>query len=126
MKFIHSAVRVSAEEEAKAFYEGLLCLNLVVEYKGERNLMRKLFGVDKEFLIKLYDVGGVFLEVFVGDGGEKVPSVSHICFQVKDRENLKKRAEKMGFKVVKIKRAGKSDLLFIYDRDGNGFEIKEE
>ncbi|HID72120.1 MAG TPA: VOC family protein, partial [Thermoplasmata archaeon] len=39
MKFIHSAVRVSAEKEAKAFYEELLCLNLVVEYKGERNLM---------------------------------------------------------------------------------------
>ena len=41
-----------------------------------------------------------------------------------DRESLADKAKSMGFKVIEVAREGKPDLIFIHDRDGNGFEIK--
>jgi len=124
MKLIHAALRVTTSEEADRFYGELLALPLVREYTIRQELTSRLFGIDRDYQIRLYDTGGTFLEVFVGEGERPGQTLDHVCLQVDDRESLKTKAREMGFRVVEIEREGTHDLVFIYDTDGNVFEIK--
>ena len=126
MKFVHSALRVSSSEEASRFYEELLGFPLLREYEVKKELSTKLFGISRDSLIRLYDAGGgVSLEVFIdGKNEEPSPTLVHVCLEVEDRQALKKKAKEMGFRVVEAEREGTHDLVFIYDNDGNVFEIK--
>jgi len=126
MKFVHGALRVSSSDEASRFYEELLGFSLLREYKIKKELTSKLFGIRRDFLIRLYDAGGgVSLEVFIdGKKEEPSPTLAHVCLQVEDRKSLTKKAKEMGFRIVEVEREGTYDLVFIYDNDGNVFEIK--
>ena len=125
MEFVHSALCVSSVEAASAFYEELLGLPLVREYTGRKELMNRLFGLERDFPIRLYDAGGAFLEVFVGAGSRPGPDIIHVCLKLADRKALCEKAREMGFRVLVVEREGRQDLVFVYDSDGNGFEIKE-
>jgi len=72
----------------------------------------------------LYKREGILLELFVHSS---VPNhgFSHICLEIKDRENIVSRCEESEYKVVRIKRNGRTDMLFIKDKAENIFELKE-
>lgn len=52
--------------------------------------------------------------------------VNHLCIGTEDRESLIGKALSLGFRVYEREREGKPNLVFIYDHDGNPFEILEE
>lgn len=124
MKLLHAALRVSSFENARRFYEEFLGLELVREYELDIERARKLFGVRQRFSARLYKLDNALLEVFVGGAHELRPKIEHVCLEVRDRESLKKRAEEMKFKTIEVERKEKQNLIFIYDPDGNIFEIK--
>jgi catechol 2,3-dioxygenase-like lactoylglutathione lyase family enzyme len=126
MRLLHSAARVSSREEATRFYQELLGLELLREYEIKPALTEKIFGFSQNYQILLYQLGDSQLELFVGPTGKHEGSgVSHLCIGAGDREELKRKALKMGYRVNEIEREGTHNLLFIYDADGNVFEVKD-
>ena len=61
-----------------------------------------------------------------GGTGFMRPVLNHVCLSVEDREGLVTRAMEAGYWVIRNQREGKPDLVFLYDRDGNPFELQQE
>lgn len=144
MKLIHAGLLVSSKEEAVAFFDDLLGLSRSREYSISADLTNDLFGLPWDLDVLLYDLDDGKLEVFVfpeEDGIEPIdthgnthfvehtqvcrPIMNHISLSVADREDLIARALDCGFRVYEKEREGKPNLVFLYDRDGNAYEIVE-
>ena len=82
MKFVHAAVLVSSGDNADRFYGELLGLDLLREYEVGRELMDMLFGIEKEFPVRLYGEGDVQFEVFMASDDVPSPFIAHTCIQV--------------------------------------------
>lgn len=65
----------------------------------------------------------LLLEIFVTTEQYK-QGFKHICILIKNREELIEKTAQNSYKCIRIKRK-KSDLIFIKDKGGNLFEIKE-
>ena len=187
MKLIHAGFSCTSVEHASQFFEDLLGLEYSREYTVPSDLMEQLFGISRQCMVRLYELGTEKLEIFIapwlkrpspiaspprseeevrveredevkaaaeeeeeeeGDRKDEVnvgkenrddeenlmnlvkvngeytgPQVSHLCIQVEDREALIRRSMDYGFRVYEKEREGKPNLVFIYDHDGNPFEI---
>ncbi len=121
MKLIHAGLSVSSEENAERFFSQLLGLDPVREYTVPSEIMNDLFGIEEEVPVRLYEIGDQKFEVFIGL--TPVPSVSHLCLQLEDRDGFMEKAIESGFRVYEREREGKANLVFMYDRDGNPWEI---
>jgi len=155
MQFAHTGLRISTIHACDAFFEQLLGLQISRVYTVPSDLMKELFGIDEEYNVRIYDVGEQKFEVFIDpekgsirkdreleqvgqEGAERemgermdpggiaqISSVSHVCLKVDDREDLIKRAMDLEFRVYEWEREGKPNIVFIYDRDGNAYELVE-
>lgn len=66
----------------------------------------------------------LILELFIN--GNSIPNrYNHICISVHSRKNLIKQAESNNYTCIIIPRKN-YDLVFVKDRLGNIFEIKEK
>ena len=65
----------------------------------------------------------VFFEIFITTGNRK-KAFDHICISINNREKFINKVMISGYKVIRIERE-LFDLIFIKDKDGNIFEIKE-
>ena len=152
MRVVHSGILVSSLEHAREFFENLLGLTCSRKYTVPGDLMNELFGLKRSYNVRIYDIGDQKIEVFISprdenqkegsregsgevsseqngkspDSIDQNPTVSHLCIGVNDRESLIERARDQGFRVYERDREGKPNLVFIYDRDGNPFEIMED
>ncbi len=88
-----------------------------------KTLAQKIFGINKNTSAFFLQKNDLFLEIFVTD--EKLKQVfNHICLTIKDRETLATKAEAQNYECIRIER-DIFDLIFIKDKSGNIFEIKE-
>ena len=120
--FKHVAIRVSNPEEIKNFYRNLLGMDLINQRKLDLELSQKIFGKMTETQFFLLKKNDFYLEIFV-DKAKVMTNYNHICIEVREREELIKKAKENGYPCTRIKRK-KSDLIFIDDKSGNKFEIK--
>jgi len=143
MKLIHAGIPCTSIEHAEQFFEELLGLEYSREYTVPSDLIHQLFGISHECMVRLYEMETGKLEVFIAswlkrpsplhsplrqEEEEKefsIPEylVNHLCIQVEDRKTLIHRSKNYGFWVFEKEREGKPDIVFIYDHDGNPFEI---
>jgi len=122
----HVAIVSSSEEKSDKFYQGVLGL----EKKGPRvlqkDLVHKLFNVDKAYTLITYEKGPVKFEIFVTEEGETgEQGVNHVCIDVAHRDMFLKKCAEKGVDILQIPR-GEHALVFIKDFDGNQFEVKEK
>jgi len=68
---------------------------------------------------------GTIRDVPCGSGNmnDHDPSVNHLCIETEGRDSLIEKALSLGFRVYTRERKGKPNLVFIYDHDGNPYEI---
>jgi len=124
MKLEHIALNISDIEEAKNFYVDILEMKELKNFVLKSELAQKIFNINKDTPAFFLQKDDVFLELFVND--EKLKQgFNHICISVNDRENLVKKSEAKNYNCVRIKRDF-SDLIFINDKSGNVFEVKEK
>lgn len=128
MKIAHIAIPSFYPEEDTFFYEKILKLKPKAKYTASENVMNYIFNTPSAVEVVIYEKKGITLEVFhlPKEYREKAyKEVFHICIVVRNREKLVKEVERRGYEVKRLKREGKPDLIFIKDKSGNLFEVRE-
>lgn len=123
MKLEHIALTIFEPDEINNFYQDLLDLKLEKTFHLSKKLADKIFHIAKETSVFILQKENLRLEVFV-TFGQKERSFNHICLSVKNREELLLNAENKNYDCIRIKR-DVFDLMFIKDKYGNIFELKE-
>jgi catechol 2,3-dioxygenase-like lactoylglutathione lyase family enzyme len=126
MKLEHIAVAAHSEEQADAFFVALLGLNRTRTSSVPADMMRDLFGVERETPMLRYAGEGLDVEVFVtGDDRKALDTFTHCCLVVDDRERFCRQAQSRGLSVIRVpKKSGDGSVVFVNDFYGNRYEIK--
>lgn len=124
MKLNHIAITIIDFSEIEDFYKGLLGMKDVRQFALSKNLSRNIFGLKNETTAYLLQKEELFLEIFIlPQNIEK--GFNHICISVPDREELVKQVKHKNYMVTRIEREH-FDLIFVKDKSGNIFEIKQD
>jgi catechol 2,3-dioxygenase-like lactoylglutathione lyase family enzyme len=124
MKLNHVALSISNVDDVIDFYQNILGFNLEYQFELPATLSKNIFGIDQSSPAYFCKKEQVVFELFVLT--KKMNNeFAHICLEIPDREQLVSKCRNKGYKVNIIQREGKPYLLFVCDRAGNAFEIKE-
>ncbi len=126
MKFVHTGLGASSEENADRFFVNILGLEKLITKVLNKEMTHTIFGISEELLIINYKNENVHYEILVY-GAYKAPEkqISHSCLMLNDLENILNKCREAGLKVIKVPK-GTGMVIFISDFDGNLFEMKEE
>ena len=122
-KLEHIGLSVSDHKEIERFYTNVLGMKPVKNFVLRKDLAATIFEIDEEINVFLLQKDKVVFEVFITKEYRK-QAFDHVCFSINNRENFINKVIKSGYKVIRIEREF-FDLIFIKDKDGNIFEIKE-
>ncbi|RLD75659.1 MAG: hypothetical protein DRJ07_17690 [Bacteroidetes bacterium] len=123
MKLEHIALSVSDHKEIEKFYTNVLGIEQIKNFILRKELAANIFGINEEITVFLLQKDKVVFEIFITTEYRK-QTFDHICISVKNREKFISKALLGGYKVTRIERE-LFDLIFVKDKDGNIFEIKE-
>jgi len=123
MKLEHIALSVSDDKEIEKFYTNVLGMKQIKNFVLKKDLAANIFGPDEEINVSLLQKDNLVFEIFVTKEYRK-QAFDHICFSIKNREELINKVLLNGYELIRIEREF-FDLIFIKDKDGNTFEIKE-
>jgi len=121
---LHAGITIYDEKDIEAFYRDLLGFAVEREFALESGLNRRLFGRGEEVPITLLVRGGDRIELFLAESRRR-DDYAHLCVDVEDRELFLERIRAKGYPCTVIERGG-SPLVFVEDRSGNRFEIKQK
>jgi len=125
MKIDHVGLNIQSEEEIVDFYQNILGFHFEYQFDLKLVLATKIFGIEKQPKVFLYNNENMQLELFVYPEKTK-QGFAHICIEVIDREIIAKKCENAGYPpITRIQRNDKPDILFIRDKAGNIFELKD-
>ena len=124
MQLNHVGLNIQSEEEIVNFYQNILGFHFEHQFDMPAELGNNIFGVNKQLKVYLYKKENILLELFVHSVNPG-NSYSHIGFEVKDRESIATKCEESNYQVIRIKRIEKADILFVKDKAGNYFELKD-
>ena len=125
MKLNHIALNICNVDEITDFYQEILGFHPKYQFELPVSLGNSIFGINKSVPAYFCENEQLAVELFVLY--ENINNrFAHICLELPDRDKLINRCISKGYKVKNIQRNNKSNLLFIWDKSGNCFEIKEE
>ena len=125
MKLNHIALTIQNKEELTDYYQNILGFRLMYQYEVDATLSSTLFDIDKPTEVFRYSKDDLHLEFFVSTAKTK-PVFAHIGLEMEDREVIAEKCEKAGYQVIRVGRKEKYDLLFVSDKAGNKFELKDK
>ena len=124
MKLNHIAITVYDFSEIEGFYKNLLGMRDVRDFEITKDKVVRIFGIEHKITAYQLQKDNLVFEVFVFP--EKMDKgFDHICISVPDREGLVRKAINTNYKVTRIGREH-FDLIFVKDKSGNIFEIKQD
>jgi len=123
MKLEHIALNIIDSQEVKNFYQNVLGMIEVRNYELEKDLAKQFFNIRKNTSVYLLQKDDLFFELFVNTKLYK-QGFNHICVKVKNREAIVEKAKKYSYQCI-IRKREYFDQIFIGDKSGNIFEIKE-
>jgi len=123
MKLEHIAITIDNSDEIINFYQRILGMEQARNFVLDKTLSTKIFGVNENLPVYLMQRDGLSIEIFIYK--QKLQSVNHLCISVENRENLIKEVQEKGYETIIIER-DQPDLVFIKDKSGNIFEIKQQ
>jgi len=124
MKLQHIGLTISDKSEVKNFYQDLFGMTEVKNFILNKELSNKIFNVSEDTPAFFMQKDDLFIELFINNN--KMEAIyNHICISIKDRGLLVEKAKSRNIECIIVEREF-SDLVFIKDRSGNIFEIKEK
>jgi len=123
MKLEHIALSVSDYKEIEKFYTNVLGMKQIKNFVLRKELVANIFDINEEVSVFLLQKDKVIFEIFITTEYRK-QAFDHVCISIKNREEFINKVLLNGYKVIRIDREI-FDLIFIKDKDGNIFEIKE-
>jgi catechol 2,3-dioxygenase-like lactoylglutathione lyase family enzyme len=124
MKIEHIALTISDPDEINNFYHDILGMDKVKSFTLNKNLAVNIFGLGTEPSVYELQKDDLILEIFVTPK-QKKENFDHICLVVSEREKLFNKAKQNSYECIRKERQD-FDLMFIKDKSGNIFEIKEK
>lgn len=119
----HIGITINNEQEIADFYRDILDFEIVKKFRIDSNLSYQIFEIDSSTDVILMKRDDVYFEVFI-IRNKTVKNYNHICLAFHNRYQIIKKAKEKAYR-VKIFPRDTFDLVFIYDRCGNIFEVKE-
>lgn len=124
MKLNHIALNIDNADELTDFYQDILGFQLEYQFELPAKLGNSIFGIHQNTPAFFCKNEQLAFELFV------LPEITdkglaHVCLDLPNREELINRCVNKGYKVKNMQRDNKPNLLFIWDKSGNCFEIKE-
>ena len=123
MKLEHIALNISNLAEINDFYHNILGMKEERTFVLNKDLADKIFGIPMATSVFFMQKDNLFIEIFVSTNLEK-QNFNHICMSIKNREMLVEKACKKNYECSRIEK-DPFDIIFIKDKYGNIFEIKE-
>jgi len=124
MIYNHIGLTISESSDIRNFYQNILGMELRRKFVLNHFLAKTIFGIEKELEVYYGKIGNLKLELFITDQ-EISKTCNHICLSVSERDKFIEKITKNGYEYIVLKREI-SDLVFVKDKSGNLFEIKEE
>jgi len=124
MQLNHIGINIADTDEVQKFYQDILGFLPERSFQISRTLSRMFFDIDGESEAFILRNAAFTLELFVYD--KPVHSgYAHLCIEVEDREEIARMSMEEGYLVMRMKRE-RGDLLFVKDKAGNVFELKNK
>ena len=121
--FQHLGLMITEKADIREFYQEILGMEIQREFTLKSELAGQIFNRDRDINIVAGRIGNLFVEIFLAD--EKPDAAwEHICLITENRAELIAACRANKYAVLVIKKEP-FDLVFIRDRSGNLFEIKE-
>ncbi len=124
MQLNHIGVNIANVAEVQHFYQHILKFLVERRFFVPRNISQMFFGIDAETEVFIVNKETLRLELFVYNEPLK-SGYAHLCVEVDDREKTASKCAEQGYPVIRMKR-DQGDLLFIKDKAGNVFELKNK
>ncbi|MBI9065770.1 MAG: VOC family protein [Salinivirgaceae bacterium] len=125
MKINHIALNIENKDEITNFYQNILCFKFEYDFDMPFSLSSDIFGIENSTKVYLVKKENTILELFMHSVKSNI-GYAHICLDVDNRENTAVKCNEEGYPVIRIERNDKTDLLFIKDKNGNIFELKDK
>ena len=119
----HIGINVKSEEEIDLFYVDILGFEKAYDFSICKEYSKEIFKIGQEAKVFMLKKDDVLLEMFVYNHTYK-PGYTHLCLEVSNMSKVLEKVKTNGYSQTVIKR-DKGDLVFINDKSGNLFEIKE-
>lgn len=124
MKLNHAALSINDSEEIENFYEDVLGFRLQRKFLMDAGITSKFFGVNKNIEVYFLEKSSIGLEIFLYP--EKRNKIfPHLCLEYFGCKVIYAKAQQMGYKTEEKINPGRNNTLFIWDKSGNMFELKE-
>lgn len=124
MTYNHIGLTISESSDIRKFYQNILGMKLRRNFVLNLFLAKTIFGIEKELEVSSGKIGNLKIELFTTD--QEISTIcNHICLSVSERDKFINEIKENGYECIVLKRE-MSDLVFIKDKSGNLFEIKEE
>ena len=123
VKFQHLGLTITDKADIREFYQDILDMEIQKEFTLNGDLAEQIFRQDHDIQVVAGTIGNLFIELFLS---EEKPDVvwDHICFVSENRQALIAACQAKDFPVTVIER-DPFDIVFVMDRSGNQFEIKQ-
>jgi len=123
MQLDHIALNINDQKEVINFYQNVLGMVEIKNYTLNENLASLFFNIYRKTSVYLMQRDNLVLELFVNPKSLD-QGFNHICIEINNREDLVSDAVESSYKYIRRKREY-FDQIFISDKSGNLFEIKE-
>ena len=120
----HVGLTITDPAEIKNFYQEVVDLNLKKEFTLPKELNQQIFGFYEDVPVSILSNGKADIEIFVTHLPAR-NNYSHLCIEVADRDALINKAKAHKYPCIVVERKFEP-LVFIQDRFGNSFEIKDK
>ena len=123
MNLEHIALSIADRSEIEDFYLEVLGMKLIRTFQLDRGLAGDIFGIAESPDVFLLQKDQLQFEVFLASE-KPAHGFVHICISTTHREAMLEKAARLSYRFFRLKREY-SDLVFISDKSGNVFEVKE-
>jgi catechol 2,3-dioxygenase-like lactoylglutathione lyase family enzyme len=124
MQLNHVGINIARIGEIQHFYKNILGCVPERNFPVPLDISQQFFGIDNKTEAYIVRYEDMLLELFVYDKPLKT-GYAHLCLEVKDREKIVRKCVEVGYPVMRKEREN-GDLLFIKDKAGNVFELKNK
>ncbi|VAW28893.1 hypothetical protein MNBD_BACTEROID07-354 [hydrothermal vent metagenome] len=124
MQLNHIGINVANAGEIHRFYQDILGFLPQRSFPIPREIAQMFFGIDEATEAFILLKGTLMLELFVHDKPLE-SGFAHLCVEIENREDTARKCAAGDYPVIRMKREN-GDLLFVKDKAGNVFELKEK
>ncbi len=121
---LHAGICVRSKNEMEDFYQNILGFRQKYSFVIDVARAKALFDIEHEIEVFLLERKSVRIELFIADRMQK-SAIQHLCFEMPFTNSWLAEVEQSGFLHHRFVNSHSKQTIFLKDKSGNLFEIKE-